>query len=143
MVLLISGKYGKNGKFKLKLLLDTNVIIDFLKNENDVINLSSLLFEHECFTSVIVKLELLKFSGITPDEENIIYELFKFIPVMQLNQSIENETIAISRAAKLKLPDAIIGATAIVYDAEIVTKDAHFMESKYKKLKIWENFTGS
>jgi len=127
----------KNGIIRLKLLLDSNILIDFLKNEDDVLNLSSLFLKYECFTSVIVKLELLKFSGITPDEENAINELFKFIPVMQLNQSIESETISISRASKLKLPDAIIGATAIVYDAEIVTRDAHFLECKYSKLKIW------
>ena len=123
----------------MKLLLDTNVILDFLKNESDVFDLSSLFLKHECFTSVIVKLELLKFPGITPNEERVVNEMLKLVPVIQLNQSIENETILISRSSKLKLPDAIIGATAIVYNAEIVTKDAHFLECQYNKLKIWSN----
>jgi len=67
----------------LKLLLDTNIIINFLKNNNDDFNLTSLFLQHECFTSVIVKLELLKYSGITPDEENAMlecqYEKLKFL----------------------------------------------------------------
>jgi len=138
MVLPISIKYGKNGTVNLKLLLDTNIIIDFLKDESNV-DVSSLLLKHECFTSIIVKLELLKFPGITSDEENVINEFLKFVPIIQFNPSIEKETILISRSSKLKLPDAIIGATAILYEAEIVTNDEHFLECQYDKLKIWDN----
>jgi hypothetical protein len=122
----------------LKLLLDTNVIIDFLKNDNDIFNLTSLLLQHECFTSVIVKLELLKFPGIVHEEENAIKEFLRLVPVMPLSQSIEDETITVSRSSKLKLPDAIIAATAIVYNAEIVTSDEHLLECRYDKLKIWQ-----
>ena len=123
----------------MKLLLDTNIIIDFLKGKNNACDISSLLLEHDCFTSIIVKLELLKYQNITSDEETAIIELLKFIPIIQINPSIESETILISRSSKLKLPDAIIGATAIVYDAEIVTSDDHLIECQYDKLKIWNN----
>jgi len=123
----------------LRLLLDTNVIIDFLKQENDPLDLSSLILEHECFVSVIVKLELLKFPDITPNEEYAINEFLRFVPIIPLNEAIENETIALSRSEKFKLPDAIIGATAIVYDAKLVTRDPHFLKCQYKKLLIWDN----
>ena len=132
-------KFGKNGKIKLRLLLDTNVIIDFLKQENDPLDLSSLILEHECFVSVIVKLELLKYPEITPSEEYAINEFLRFVPIIPLNEAIENETIALSRSEKFKLPDAIIGATAIVYDAKLVTRDPHFLKCQYKKLLIWDN----
>ena len=125
-------------KQRFKLLLDTNIIIDFLKQKNPVFNLGSLLLQHECFTSIIVKLELLKYPEITPEDENVITELLRFIPVMSLNEDIENETILLSRSTKLKLPDAIIGATAIVYEAEVVTCDPHFLNCQYKKLRIWK-----
>jgi len=138
MVLHTSVKSGKNGTTRLRLLLDTNSIIDFLKNDG-IFDLPSLLLQHECFTSVIVKLELLKYSGITPDEEYAINEFLRLVPIAQLNQSIENETIAISRSTRLKLPDAIIGATAIIYGAEIITRDSHFLECRYEKLKIWNS----
>jgi len=138
MVLHISVKSGMNGIIKLKLLLDTNVIIDFLKQPGTTFDLSSLFLQHECFTSVIVKLELLKYSDITPDEEHIVLEFLRLVPIMPLNESIENETIILSRATKLKLPDAIIGATAIVYGAEVVTRDSHFLECQYKKLQVWK-----
>ena len=137
-VLNINVKFGKNGRIKLKLLLDTNIIIDFLKQNSAVFDLSSLFLQHECFTSVIVKLELLKYPYITPDEERTVFEFLRLVPVMSLNALIENETIALSRSTKLKLPDAIIGATAIVYGAELVTRDTHFLECQYKKLRVWK-----
>lgn len=123
----------------MKLLLDTNIIIDFLKDDGDVFDLSSLFLQYECFTSVIVKLELLKYPDITPDEEYAINEFLRFVPIITFSQPIESETIAISRSTKLKLPDAIIGATAIVYGAEVVTRDSHLLECRYEKLKIWND----
>jgi len=91
------------------------------------------------FCQCIVKLELLKHPDITPSEEYAITEFLRFVPIIQLNEAIENETIALSRSAKLKLPDAIIGATSIVYDAKLVTRDPHFLKCQYKKLLIWDN----
>jgi len=134
----ISIESGKNGKIRLKLLLDTNAIIDFLKQKNDPLDLYSLILHHECFVSIIVKLELLKYPEITSNEEYAITEFFRFIPIIPLNEAIENETIALSRSTKLKLPDAIIGATAIVNNARIVTRDPHFLKCQYKKLLIWD-----
>jgi len=136
-VLHISVKSGMNGIINLKLLLDTNIIIDFLKQHSAAFDLTSLFLQHECFTSVIVKLELLRHPDITPDEEKNVLEFLRLVPIMSLNESIENETITLSRSSKLKLPDAIIGATAIVYSAELVTRDSHFLDCQYKKLQIW------
>jgi len=138
MVLHISVKFEMNGIVKLKLLLDTNIIIDFLKQSGTTFDLSSLFLQNECFTSVIVKLELLKYPDITQDEEHNVLEFLQLVPIMPLNELIENETIILSRATKLKLPDAIIGATAIVYGAEVVTRDSHFLDCQYKKLQVWK-----
>jgi len=137
MALHISVKLGKIGTIRLKLLLDTNVIVDFLKKDLSPFDLPSLLSQHECFTSVIVKLELLKYPDITPNEENAVNEFLQLVPIIPLSRPIEDETIALSRSARLKLPDAIIGATAIVYGAEVVTRDSHFLECRYEKLKVW------
>jgi hypothetical protein len=117
-------------------LLDTNAIIDFLK-QNDAFELPSIILQHECFTSVIVKLELLKYPEITQNEEQIINEFLQLFPVIPIDEAIESETIILSRLSKLKLPDAIIGATAIVCGAEIVTRDPDFLNCQYEKMHIW------
>jgi len=122
----------------LKLLLDTNVIVNFLKQNSTTLDLTSLLLQHKCIVSIIVKIELLKYPGITPKEENAILEFLKFVPIIPLSDAIVAETITLSRATKLKLPDAIIGATAIVYDAEVVTNDPHLFNCNYKNLRVWK-----
>jgi len=138
MVLHIRIKSAVNGTISLRLLLDTNVIIDFLKQKDDSFDLSSMLFEHECGISVITKLELLKYPDILPSEEQKINEFIQLFPVLPINVAIENETIVLSRSTRLKLLDAIIGATAIVYDAKIVTRDSHFLNCQYEKMHIWK-----
>jgi predicted nucleic acid-binding protein len=121
----------------MQLALDTNAIIDFLKEKPGTFDLLTLVDEHECFVSVITRLELLKFPAITSEEEARILDFLKLVPVLPLDADIESETIAISRATKLKLPDAIIGATAIVHDAQVVTADPHFLKCTYPTLHIY------
>ena len=125
-------------RLKMRLVLDSNAIIDFLKERPDAFDLTALIEQHECFVSVIAKLELLKSPDITLDEEQRIFDFLELIPVLPLNALIENETIALSRATKLKLPDAIIAATAVAIGAEVVTADTHFHKSAYPLLKIWQ-----
>ena len=64
----------------MKLALDTNAIIDFLKQKAGALDLSPLIAEHECFVSVITKLELLKYPEITLPEEEIILDMLQVIP---------------------------------------------------------------
>ena len=121
----------------MKLLFDTNTIIDFLKQKNPAYDLFSLLQDHDCCTSFIVKLELLKFPDITTVEEHSINELLQFFSIIPYSEDIENETIRLSRATRLRLPDAIIGATAIVNNAEVVTGDPHFLQCRDEKLRTY------
>jgi predicted nucleic acid-binding protein len=123
----------------VRLALDTNAIIDFLKEKPEAFDVLALVGEHECFVSVITRLELLKFPAITNEEEERILDFLELVPVLSLNADIEKETIDISRATKLKLPDAIIGATAIVHGAELVTADPHFLKCTYPTLHIYSN----
>ena len=120
----------------MKLVLDTNTIINFLGENQATIDLISLISQYECYVSVITKLELLKYPDITQEEEKLIHDFLQVVPQVPIYNAIEGETIAISRAMKLKLPDAIIAATAIVHNAELVTDDPHFLNCGYPKLRV-------
>jgi predicted nucleic acid-binding protein len=122
----------------VKLVLDTNAIIDFLKEKADAFDLMDLIEQNECCISVITRLELLKYPDISAEEETLILDFLRLVPIMPLTGDIERETIAISRASKLKLPDAIIGSTAIVYGAAVVTADTRFLKCAYPALHIWK-----
>jgi predicted nucleic acid-binding protein len=119
------------------LVLDTNAIVDFANRKPGAIDLEALFTNHKCTTSFIVKLESLGFPLITDKEEKAVSGLLSKIPVLPSNDAIEAETIQIRRKTTLKLPDAIIAATAVVIGGEVVTKDVHFLNCAYPSLRIY------
>ena len=105
-----------NGK---KYLLDTNTALYLLGGEILSLNLP----EGEYAVSVITELELLSFSRITISEEAVIQEFLKEMRVIELSKEIKNQTVLLRRKSSLKLPDAIIAATAIETDSILITRD--------------------
>lgn len=73
--------------------------------------------------SVISEMELLSFSGITSFEEERIRSLIQDCLVLFLTENVKNKTIALRRAYKIKLPDAIIATTAIENKLQLITAD--------------------
>ena len=106
--------------------MDSNTIIDYvsgkLPNEKEV--WFDSVIDEAVAVSIINKLEVLvgyKFKDI---REIIPFEeLFNTVTVFPLNENVENKTIEIRKTIHLKLPDAIIAATALVYDLEIITRN--------------------
>jgi predicted nucleic acid-binding protein len=107
-------------------ILDTNAIIDLINKKYGALDLDLFVSENRCAISFITKLELLGFPEITEKEEQNILIFLQEIPVFSTSETIENETIKIRRTTNLKIPDAIIAATAIMIGAEVVTSDTHF-----------------
>ena len=73
--------------------------------------------------SVISEMELLSFSGITAFEEERIRSLIQDCHVLFLTENVKNKTISLRRTYKIKLPDAIIAATAIENKLQLITAD--------------------
>ncbi|MFP3040721.1 type II toxin-antitoxin system VapC family toxin [Treponema primitia] len=76
--------------------------------------------------SVIVRIEL--FSKPKLDAEEYAKRLFflERVSVIPLNRVIQDETIHLRQYTSLKLPDAIIAATAVKTGAVLLTYDGHF-----------------
>jgi predicted nucleic acid-binding protein len=55
--------------------------------------------------------------------EEQIREFIRQMSVFDINDEIKTVTIELRRKHRLKLPDAIICATAIVFDAELISND--------------------
>jgi predicted nucleic acid-binding protein len=107
-----------------KFVLDTNTVINYL---NDKITLPNGGDDEdpEFFISVITELELFSKPAITPEEESKISGfLTDNVTVVDIDPHIKNETIAIRRSTKIKLPDCIIAATSIVLGATLLTHDS-------------------
>lgn len=116
MLLLCKRNCGMNG---IDYIADTNALL-YLLSGNPCMKpyLSSYIG-----LSVISEMELLSFSGITSFEEERIRSLIQDCLVLFLTENVKNKTIALRRAYKIKLPDAIIAATAIENKLQLITAD--------------------
>lgn len=67
----------------------------------------------ECSYSAISRMELLGFHGITRVEESLIRQKLDRLTYLPLTGNIEDVVIDLRQTRKIKLPDAIIAATAL------------------------------
>lgn len=102
-------------------LLDTNAIIYLIGGR-----LAAPLPAGHYSFSVISEIELLSFSGLSADDEQKISELLALLDRVELNQAVRLEAIKLRKQKRLKLPDAIIAASAIIRNATLFTNDQAF-----------------
>ena len=68
-------------------------------------------------------MELLGYPNITSDEERLISDRLSKFTYLSISTEVEDLAIALRRTRKLKLPDALIAATAIHDTLELLTLD--------------------
>jgi len=109
-------------------LLDTNAVLDFLKGEEKIITVFQTdMKDKPRFVSEITRMELLGYPDISPDEETTINEFLSLVEILPCDEIVVNKVIQLRRMTKrLKLPDAIIAATAIEYHLVLVSRDSVF-----------------
>ena len=103
--------------------MDTNAIIDFLIGSLPASSRAAI-WQMKPVISVITHIEL--FSSNKTSEQELL-QLNAFVKVATVINSIDTrivaEAIKIRKALKIKTPDAIIAATAIVYDLILITRN--------------------
>jgi predicted nucleic acid-binding protein len=100
------------------ILLDTNVVLYFLGGR-----LANPLPLGQYFVSVITEIELLSYPSLTPDEETQIRDFLTKITVVGIESNIKEVAITLRKQYRLRLPDAIIAATAQSLNATLFTND--------------------
>jgi predicted nucleic acid-binding protein len=96
-----------NGK-----LVDTNILIYLSKRKLELEKIASP--ETKLSISVITYMEVLGYRFENDFEKQTIKHLCKHFPIIDLNPEIVEKVISIRQQHKIKLPDAIILATAVV-----------------------------
>lgn len=99
-------------------LLDTNAVLYLLRGE-----LAKPLPPGVYYLSVISELELLSYGGITDTEHEAIQEFLDCVSVVELSSEVRRLAIQLRRRHGLKLPDAIIAATALAKNVPLLTND--------------------
>lgn len=112
---------------EVRLLIDTNSIIALFNKNAEVV--AAIETADDIIISIINELEFKSFSNLTLNDMKLFDGFITKIKVLDLSGNdiqLKNKIIEIRNRYKLKLPDAIIAACAIVNNATLVTGDKEF-----------------
>jgi predicted nucleic acid-binding protein len=103
-------------------LLDTNILVYALKGIPAVVP----YFEENCFVSVITEIEIVGVTDLSRKELSVRQTAVDYCTVIPLTTAIKNEAIRLKQQFKIKLPDAVIAATALIEEYTLITADKGF-----------------
>ncbi|MGI4750265.1 MAG: type II toxin-antitoxin system VapC family toxin [Janthinobacterium lividum] len=105
-------------------LIDTNVIIDYFENKLPAPGLALMneILDTKDNISIITKIELLVFNA-PPEHYQLLKNFTNDVDIVELTSAIADRTIAVRKLYKIKLPDAIITATALVHGFTLITRN--------------------
>ena len=111
----------------IKYLLDTNFILGLLSAQPEVLSAVAArdLLISECAFSAITRMEILGFAGLEREEESLIRQKLARMTYLPLTRAAEDVAISLRKTSKIKLPDAVIAATAICEALILLTMDKH------------------
>ena len=119
------GRCAMSGRF----FLDTNAIIELLKGNAEILKIIETADFIAC--SVISDLEYRSFPGLLETDARLIYEFLSRISVLDITHDdieLREKIAVIRRSKKIKLPDAIILASAKLNNCQLVTADKELMK---------------
>lgn len=108
-------------------MFDTNALIAFFKG-NEALE-KFRLRDNKILLSVITILEFLSFKNLSENDRDLLFNFLNETEIINLvsdNLQLIQGINSIRSEYNLKLPDAIIAASANLHNAVLVTSDLHF-----------------
>jgi predicted nucleic acid-binding protein len=118
-----------------RFLLDTNAVLYILDGDEV---LADFLSGESLYISIITEMELLGYQDISEQEKGQIKEMLSDFIILNIDKEVKEKTIEIKTQTRLKLPDSIIAASAIVFDMPLITADKQFKTVKNLNLLLYE-----
>lgn len=102
-------------------LIDTNIIIYYLEGEQAAV---SFLRTHrgELAISSVTWMETLSYP-LSADEEQVVLAFLHEFRLIEISSPVMELSVKVRRMKKMKLPDAIIAASAVHHDLILVTRN--------------------
>ena len=119
----------------ISIVCDTNPLVYLLDGDR---NIARFLESKQIYVSVITELELFGKQSLSVAENEIIESLLENCFIIGLNQEIKHIYREIKHNSAVKLPDAVIAATAIYLDLPLLTFDQDFECIPNLKLMTWK-----
>jgi len=113
-------------------VFDTNIVIDALNG------VASVDAEYRRYARVLISLitwmEVL--VGAEKDETSVRRFLADTFEIMPLDMAVAERAIQLRRACRLRLPDALIWATAQIHDAVLVTRNTKDFHADWEGVRV-------
>jgi predicted nucleic acid-binding protein len=103
-------------------LIDTNIIIDNFGNKLRE-KAKTLLYSIDLTVSAVTKIEVLGWINATKEQLQPLYDFMEIASILPINEAVIEKTITIRQTKKIALGDAIIAATALVYDLILISRN--------------------
>lgn len=110
----------------IKYLWDTNTAVYYLQQQfppGAEKFIDDLLKEDQPVISAITEIELMCWKTIAEKDLELLKNFINDALVIELEQPIKLKTADIRKAHRIKLPDAIIAATALIYDLILLSRN--------------------
>jgi predicted nucleic acid-binding protein len=126
----------------MRYLWDTNIVIYYLQQQLPTSAeefIDKILQSSSPIISVISEIELLCWKTQSESDIKVLQEFIDNVLTIDLEQNIKLKTAEIRRTYSIKLPDAVIAATALEYDLILISRNKRDFD-KIAGLKIIDPF---
>ena len=113
-------------------VFDTNILIDYLLGFAQA-NKEILLYPNPQI-SIITKMEIL--IGSTTENEELIRKFLNNFTIVSINDDIVEIAVSIRKEHKIRLPDALIWATAKYKNSLLITRNIKDFSNQAPDIKI-------
>lgn len=105
---------------------DTNIVIYYLQRQfpkNAELFMDSILSKYRPALSAVTEIELLCWKTATQNDIVVLRSFIGDATVFELEHQVKEKTVEVRKQYGLKLPDAIIAATAITNGLHLITRN--------------------
>jgi tRNA(fMet)-specific endonuclease VapC len=109
-------------------LLDTNAVVSLLRGQGKLLALTKQA--RWVAISIITEIEFRSFPDLAHDDAQLFAEFLQRVHVIDLahhDASLLDKVVALRRTHRLRLPDAIVVASALTHDAFLITADRQLL----------------
>lgn len=110
----------------MKAVIDTNILIDYMTGV--VQAQAELALYRRPSISPITWIEMM--AGTTAQSEGAVRAFLMTFEVLEIDAKIAEQAASVRRSKRIKLPDAIIWATALVHHCLLVTRNTRDFDAK-------------
>ena len=108
-------------------LLDTNAIIYYVKDENEVVSIIEDIYTKNVpvYVSAMTEAELFSFHEMSDEETERIEKFLQSVSIIPMDSQVARLTGSIRKKYQLKIADSVIAATALFTGTRLLTRNVN------------------